>query len=99
MQDISGQVSGAGDVNGDGLSDLIIGAWAADPGGVSQAGESYVVFGKADGTAIDLATVASGTGGFLRIRRGIGCQHEMPGANFTGLLESFAKSSFQSVSQ
>ena len=38
-------VSGAGDVNGDGLVDFIVGARRADPGGNSFAGESYVVFG------------------------------------------------------
>ena len=37
-------VSGAGDVNGDGLADVIVGANWADPGGNSTAGESYVVF-------------------------------------------------------
>ncbi len=37
-------VSGAGDVNGDGLADVIVGARWADPGGNSYAGESYVVF-------------------------------------------------------
>ena len=37
-------VSSAGDVNGDGFDDLIIGALYADPGGDSSAGESYVVF-------------------------------------------------------
>jgi len=40
-----GSVSGTGDVNGDGVDDLIIGARYADPNGVSSAGESYVVFG------------------------------------------------------
>jgi hypothetical protein len=40
-------VSGAGDVNGDGLADLVIGAFGADPRGQAGAGESYVVFGRA----------------------------------------------------
>ena len=44
--DLSGRsVSSAGDINGDDIDDLIIGASAADPNG-SQSGESYVVFGS-----------------------------------------------------
>ena len=44
--DYSGSsVSGAGDINGDGVDDLIIGAYLADPNGITSAGESYVLFG------------------------------------------------------
>ncbi len=66
LADYSGRsVCGAGDVNGDGLADVIVGAFFADPAGSSLAGESYVVFGKADGTAVNLSTVAGGSGGFI----------------------------------
>jgi Ca2+-binding RTX toxin-like protein len=45
--DFSGRaVSTAGDVNGDGVDDLLIGAPLADPNG-EQSGASYVVFGQA----------------------------------------------------
>jgi len=55
--DYSGRsVSAAGDVNGDGFADLIIGATTADEGGTDR-GASYVVFGF--GTA-DVAVAATG---------------------------------------
>lgn len=60
----SGQaVSSAGDVNGDGIDDLIIGS-KASPGGEHIAGSSYVVFGQAQfSTTFDLATL-DGSNGF-----------------------------------
>src|SRR6185369_9375277 len=48
-----GSVASAGDVNGDGFADLIVGAHGADPHG-SRSGASYVVFGKASGFAANL---------------------------------------------
>ena len=64
--DISGwSVSSAGDVNGDGIDDIIIGAYGADPAGNLSAGESYVVFGSSEdwSEALDLSDL-NGTNGF-----------------------------------
>jgi Ca2+-binding RTX toxin-like protein len=57
-------VNSAGDINGDGFADVIIGADLASVNGTNS-GASYVVFGKASGFAanIDLATL-DGTSGF-----------------------------------
>jgi Ca2+-binding RTX toxin-like protein len=63
--DLSGRsVSAAGDVNGDGFGDLIVGALLADSNG-NQSGASYVVFGKASGFASNLELSAlDGSSGF-----------------------------------
>jgi len=64
--DLSGDsVAGAGDVNGDGLADLIVGAHRSDPAGGSDAGRSYVVFGKSTTSDVELSAIAAGTGGFV----------------------------------
>ncbi|WP_297324807.1 integrin alpha [Nitrosomonas sp.] len=56
-------VSNAGDVNGDGFDDVIIGAQGTDPNG-ENSGSSYVVFGEASGfsAAMDLSSLDGSNG-------------------------------------
>ncbi len=51
--DLSGHsIAGAGDVNGDGYDDILIGAPYNDDGGIN-AGQTYLILGKASGWALD----------------------------------------------
>jgi len=62
VEDLGSSVSNAGDVNGDGFDDLIVGARDES----SNTGKSYVVFGKASGfdSGINVATL-NGRNGFV----------------------------------
>jgi len=59
----SWSISSAGDFNGDGVDDILIGAWQGDPNGTNS-GESYVVFGSSGGFAasLDLSSLNGSTG-------------------------------------
>jgi Ca2+-binding RTX toxin-like protein len=64
--DLNGwSVSGAGDVNGDGVDDIIIGAFRADVSGRSNTGQSYVIFGSLEGFApeLNLSSLLTANGG------------------------------------
>ena len=52
-------------MNGDGFADILVAAFTGDSAGNGQsnAGEAYVVFGKADSTTVNLSDIEAGTGG------------------------------------
>jgi hypothetical protein len=57
-------VGGIGDVNRDGYADIAVGAWSADPNGVTDAGRSYVVYGGPSfGGNLNLAGLLAANGG------------------------------------
>jgi hypothetical protein len=62
--DYSGlSLSGAGDLNGDGFDDVIIGAAFASANARTKAGASYVVFGRGPELTVDQASVQEGDNG------------------------------------
>lgn len=66
-------VGDAGDINGDGLEDLIVGARSADPGGTNGAGAAYVVFGRAGPSASSFSlSLLDGVNGFKLSGNGAG---------------------------
>nr|WP_297325786.1 integrin alpha [Nitrosomonas sp.] len=71
----------AGDINGDGFDDVIVGAPGADPNG-SLSGSSYVVFGKASGfdAVIDLSNLDSKSG----FRLDGGAAYDISGRSVSG---------------
>jgi len=65
-------VAGAGDVNGDGLGDVIVGAPAGSPddeGLATAHGRAYVVFGRRTGGTVDLARLREDEGLVIEGRR------------------------------
>jgi hypothetical protein len=65
QDEIGGTVTGGGDINGDGYDDVLIGSRTHNPGGRSEAGAVWVIFGRPKGssfTDIDLASLPAELG-------------------------------------
>ena len=75
-------VSKAGDVNRDGYSDVIVGALSADPGGRSNAGEGYVIYGNATLSDIDLAETDTTATTYFSSSKGFRISGEAVGDSF-----------------
>ncbi|MEO5339744.1 MAG: DUF4347 domain-containing protein [Magnetococcus sp. MYC-9] len=62
---VGASVSGAGDINGDGFADLLVGTYRTGVGGNSSSNGSFVVFGKASGFATVTLDSLTGSDGFI----------------------------------
>ncbi len=64
--DVGESVKNLGDINGDGIADIIVGAPGVDNGTVTDAGEAYVIFGATGITtsSINIGTL-DGSNGFV----------------------------------
>lgn len=79
---VGASVAAAGDVNGDGLDDWIVGAPGVRVEGLPAVGAAYVVFGRVDSAPISLVEVARGRGGFAIFGSTVGQRlgHSVAGA-------------------
>ena len=74
--------AGAGDINGDGFDDVVVGAPRADVGTRAHAGKSYVVFGAAGAIAPAIALSALNGGNGFRFEGGF--EDEYSGTSVAG---------------
>ena len=56
------RVAAAGDVNGDGTDDVIVGAWNADNNSRTDSGSAYVIYGSGSPSDLDLSGLTQANG-------------------------------------
>ncbi|MCB9755635.1 MAG: FG-GAP repeat protein [Myxococcales bacterium] len=78
---VGASVAAAGDVNGDGRADILVGAPQGEQNTAYGVGRAFVVFGQEQAADVMLADVAQGTGGFR-----IGLQQAISNWNIGGVM-------------
>lgn len=85
FDDYGATFSTAGDVNGDGYSDVVIGAWTHNAGGISR-GRVYVYLGRPSGLYAVPSWIGSGEMDDLRFGFKVGIAGDVNGDGFSDIL-------------
>lgn len=83
--DYSAEAVSAGDVNGDGLDDILVGGSHVDNNGRTNSGTGYVVFGKTTTEKVELGAFDTGTQGSQGFRMDGAFERDLTGEDVTGL--------------
>lgn len=91
------EVAGGGDLDGDGVPDLVVGAWLAAPGGLSEAGSAYVLYGYRPFLSADLREVSSAAGAVVNFQLDFPVLDAGRGFQLLGSATGIGPSTFGSV--
>ena len=83
-------VASAGDVNGDGYADVIVGAYSAPGAGSNSTGEAYVYYGSASGLASSAAWNANGEAASDRFGYSVASAGDVNGDGYADVIVSAA---------
>ena len=83
--DYSSEATTAGDVNGDGLDDILVGGSGVDNNGRTESGSAYVVFGKTTNETVHLSEFDTGVQGAQGFRIDGASQRDLAGEDVAGL--------------
>lgn len=79
-------VATAGDANGDGFSDLLVGAVGFDVSGAANVGKGYLYYGAVTGLGATPAWSKSGSGGNAHFGSSVGTIGDMNGDGYTDII-------------